>query len=97
MQQAKTYAEMLDIRFAYISNGDAFAEYDFKTGSERELPLAHKTSKTASSSAPGSLLDVIGGTSYKKIKLLRTGFVFYVEEILIHQIYLYMMMMYFFL
>lgn len=38
MQQAKTYAEMLDIRFAYISNGDAFAEYDFKTG--RELPLA---------------------------------------------------------
>ena len=97
MQQAKTYAEMLDIRFAYSSNGDAFAEYDFKTGSERELPLAHKTSKTASSSAPGSLLDVIGGTSYKKIKLLRTGFVFYVEEILIHQIYLYMMMMYFFL
>lgn len=40
MQQAKTYAEMLDIRFAYSSNGDAFAEYDFKTGSERELPLA---------------------------------------------------------
>lgn len=31
---------MLDIRFAYSSNGDAFAEYDFKTGSERELPLA---------------------------------------------------------
>jgi|GEM_PF-3215419 len=73
MQQAKTYAEMLDIRFAYISNGDAFAEYDFKTGSERELPLAHKTSKTASSSAPGSLLDVIGGTSYKKNQITTNG------------------------
>ncbi|WP_071592860.1 restriction endonuclease subunit S [Selenomonas bovis] len=73
MQQAKTYAEMLDISFAYSSNGDAFAEYDFKTGSERELPLAHKTSKTASSSAPGSLLDVIGGTSYKKNQITTNG------------------------
>lgn len=30
---------MMDIQFAYSSNGDAFAEYDFLTGVEREFPL----------------------------------------------------------
>jgi len=39
MQQAKEYAQMLDIPFAYSSNGDAFEEYDFITGIERELAL----------------------------------------------------------
>lgn len=35
MQQAKTYAEMMDLPFAYSSNGDGFQEYDFLTGRER--------------------------------------------------------------
>lgn len=39
MQQAKEYAKMLDVPFAYSSNGDAFEEYDFITGVERELSL----------------------------------------------------------
>lgn len=39
MQQAKEYAKMLDISFAYSSNGDGFEEYDFITGVERELSL----------------------------------------------------------
>ncbi len=39
MQQAKEYAKMLDVPFAYSSNGDAFQEYDFLTGQEREIPL----------------------------------------------------------
>ena len=39
MQQAMTYAKMLDVPFAYSSNGDAFFEHDFMTGIERELPL----------------------------------------------------------
>lgn len=39
MQQAKQYAQMLDVPFAYSSNGDAFQEYDFLTGIEREIPL----------------------------------------------------------
>jgi type I restriction enzyme R subunit len=42
MQQALDYAELLDIPFAYSSNGDGFLEHD-RTGSggpvERELPL----------------------------------------------------------
>ena len=32
LQQAITYAQMLDVPFAYSSNGDAFYEHDFLTG-----------------------------------------------------------------
>ena len=39
MQQAKEYAQMMDVPFAYSSNGTAFQEYDFLTGIERTLPL----------------------------------------------------------
>lgn len=39
LQQAITYAKMLDIPFAYSSNGDAFYEHDFLTGKESEIPL----------------------------------------------------------
>ena len=39
LQQAMEYAKMLDVPFAYSSNGDGFAEHDFLTGQERELGL----------------------------------------------------------
>lgn len=39
LQQAMTYAQMLDIPFAYSSNGDGFAEHDFLTGKERQFDL----------------------------------------------------------
>lgn len=39
LQQAMTYAQMLDVPFAYSSNGDGFAEHDFLTGKERILSL----------------------------------------------------------
>ncbi|MBQ9882441.1 MAG: DEAD/DEAH box helicase family protein [Synergistes sp.] len=39
LQQAKEYAVMLDLPFAYSSNGDGFFEHDFLTGMERELGL----------------------------------------------------------
>lgn len=39
LQQAMTYAQMLDIPFAYSSNGDGFVEHDFLTGKEREFGL----------------------------------------------------------
>ncbi len=38
-QQAITYAQMMDVPFAYSSNGDAFHEHDMLTGKERELSL----------------------------------------------------------
>ena len=39
MQQAKEYARMMDIPFAYSSNGFGFQEYDFLTGKERTIPM----------------------------------------------------------
>lgn len=40
MQQAKTYAQMMDLKFAYSSNGDGFQEFDFLTGKEQTLTLS---------------------------------------------------------
>ena len=40
LQQAMTYAQMLDVPFAYSSNGDGFMEHDFLTGKERQLELS---------------------------------------------------------
>ena len=39
LQQAMTYAHMLDVKFAYSSNGDAFIEHDFLTGKERKFAM----------------------------------------------------------
>ena len=39
LQQAMDYARMLDLPFAYSSNGDGFAEHDFLTGTERQFGL----------------------------------------------------------
>jgi type I restriction enzyme R subunit len=40
MQQAIEYAEILDIPFAYSSNGSAFLEHDMKNGTEREIAIS---------------------------------------------------------
>ena len=39
IQQAKEYAEMMDIPFAFSSNGFGFHEYDFLTGKERSFAM----------------------------------------------------------
>ena len=39
LQQAIDYAVILDVDFAYSSNGHAFMERDLTTGAEREIPL----------------------------------------------------------
>ena len=39
LQQAMEYARMLDLPFAYSSNGDGFAEHDFLTGRERQFSM----------------------------------------------------------
>lgn len=39
MQQAINYADILDVQFAYSSNGDGFIEHDMKKGTEREISL----------------------------------------------------------
>ena len=42
MQQAKEYAEILGLRFAYATNGQGIVEFDYTTGQEREL-IAYPT------------------------------------------------------
>jgi type I restriction enzyme, R subunit len=37
LQQAKDYAQILDLRFAYATNGHGIVEFDFTTGLERAL------------------------------------------------------------
>ena len=39
MQQAMDYAQILNLPFAYSSNGDGFVEHDFLTGKERTLAM----------------------------------------------------------
>lgn len=39
MPQAMEYAQMLDVKFAYSSNGKGFVEYDFFTGKTKALKL----------------------------------------------------------
>lgn len=39
IQQAMTYAMMMDVPFAYSSNGDAFHEHDFLTGKEQSIAM----------------------------------------------------------
>lgn len=37
LQQAKEYAEILGLKFAYATNGEGIVEFDYTTGKEREL------------------------------------------------------------
>ena len=39
LQQAMSYALMMDLPFAYSSNGDAFYEHNFLTGQEQQIAL----------------------------------------------------------
>lgn len=39
LQQAMDYARLLDVPFAYSSNGEEFVEHDFLTGMQRTLPI----------------------------------------------------------
>jgi len=39
LQQAKEYAEILGLKFAYATNGHGIVEFDFTTGLEREIDV----------------------------------------------------------
>ena len=54
LQQAKDYAEILDLKFAYATNGKEIIEFDFLTGLERtdrHVPVARRTVVPAASGA----------------------------------------------
>lgn len=39
LQQAMEYADILDLQFAYSTNGEEFVEHDMVTGAERHIPM----------------------------------------------------------
>lgn len=47
LQQAMEYARILDVPFAYSSNGDAFVEHDFLTGMETQISIEDFPTKKA--------------------------------------------------
>ena len=59
LQQAMTYAQMLDLPFAYSSNGDGFIEHDFLTGKEREINLYNFFNFIRTEKTPKQDIDLI--------------------------------------
>ena len=62
MQQAKDYAEMLGLKFAYATNGREIIEFDYFTGRETPI-LAYPT--------PGRFVGAIGSESLPTTPLPR--------------------------
>ena len=52
LQQAKDYATMLGVKFAYSTNGHGIVEFDFTTGEERQLDTFPKPPNCGSAFGP---------------------------------------------
>jgi hypothetical protein len=59
VQQAIEYAELLDVPFAYSSNGDGFIEHDRAKGVERELSLIRAIWSAVRSGALSTIIRCI--------------------------------------
>ena len=58
MQQAKDYAEMLGLKFAYATNGHEIVEFDYFTGpGDGPSPTSRHRPSSGSATAPGAGLD----------------------------------------
>ena len=71
IQQAKNYAQMLDVPFAYSSNGAAFFEHDFITGKERKISLNEFPSSEELIARYESSLNSGQGLNENEKKLIR--------------------------
>ena len=70
LQQAKEYAQMIDVPFAYSSNGKGFQEYDFLTGKERTLKMEEFPSKEELYARYFAEINDGLGLSDKEVKIL---------------------------
>ena len=52
LQQAKDYAAVLGLKFAYSTNGHGIVEFDFSTGKERHLDAFPKPADCGNAFAP---------------------------------------------
>ena len=71
MQQAKEYAQMMDIPFAYSSNGQGFQEYDFLTGRERSLAMNEFPTKSQLYARYASEMNGGEGLTEKEADIIR--------------------------
>jgi len=65
LSQAKEYAEILDLKFAYSTNGKGIVEFDYTTGIERSVdcfPTADERLPKTSGSPQPSLQKTASGT-----------------------------------
>ncbi|MGN0029204.1 MAG: EcoAI/FtnUII family type I restriction enzme subunit R [Marinilabiliaceae bacterium] len=74
LQQAMTYARMLDVKFAYSSNGEGFAEHDFLTGKERVFPMDKFPTKDELVERFKSEVNDGNGLNEKELALLEQPF-----------------------
>lgn len=76
MQQAIEYAEILDVPFAYSSNGDGFLEHDMLTGKERELTL----NNFPSPEALWSRYEITKNLNETQVKMINEPYYFQLGE-----------------
>ena len=53
LQQAKEYAEILGLKFAFATNGKEIAEFDYLTGKERPIAPSRHLTNSGNGSWPG--------------------------------------------
>ncbi len=78
MQQAKEYCQMMNIPFAYSSNGIAFQEYDFLTGKERTIALSDFPSQQELESR--YLTEVNGGDGLTEREIALANQPYYTDQ-----------------
>jgi type I restriction enzyme R subunit len=57
LQQAKEYAEILGLKFAYATNGEGIVEFDYTTGLEREIDIFPSPKELWSRYCSGQRID----------------------------------------
>lgn len=74
LQQAMEYAQMMDVPFAYSSNGLAFAEHDFLTGEEREFGIDEFPTREELSARFKAESNATNGLSSEEEKVMNQPF-----------------------
>ena len=74
LQQAKEYAQILGLKFAYATNGHGIVEHDFLTGQDNDLdgfPNRRRTLGAAQAQARGSRREDRGASARSVLPLIR--------------------------
>jgi len=73
LQQAKQYAEILGLKFAYATNGTEILEFDYLTGQETPLDAFPTPDQLWQRFLAGSPLDQVASNEYLSPSYLQSG------------------------